>query len=204
MTLARLRVRADASPLPARIARLLADADVRLDALVADGLLTRLPHFAPSDYALVHGVLARIVTHGERGERMLEWGSGLGVIAGMAASLGLRASGIELDGALAEASRALLAAHALDVEIAEGSFLPEDYEAPAHLDESDSHSLARRGADGYEVLGRDLDEFRIVYAYPWPGVEPVFFHLFDTCAAPGALLVTYHGLDGCQVRRKRG
>ena len=121
-------------------------------------------------------------------------------MAGMATSLGFRAAGIEISSVLAAESREALATHGLDVEIAVGSFLPEDYEIPPALDAADSQTI-QEGADGYGgTLGRDIDEFDVVFAYPWPGMDEVFCHLFDNYAAPGACLVTYHGLDGCRVQ----
>ena len=203
MGLIRIRMEPSQRALSPRAERLIADADRRLDTLVAAGLHERLPHFAPSDYALVHGVLAALAERGYERERFLEWGSALGAIAGLAADLGFSAHGIEIDPELVDVSRHLLADHGLRVEIAEGSFVPDGHEVPGGLGDPDSDNLAS-GASGYDELQRDLDEFRIVFAYPWPGVEPVFFDLFDECAAPGAVLVTNHGLDGIQVRRKKG
>jgi len=185
----------------ARVLRLLEDADRRLDALLEDGLRARLPNFAPSDHRLVHDWLADLAAGELRGERFLEWGSALGVVAGMAADLGLRASGIEIEPRFVEASRDLLGSHGLAVEIAQGSFVPEGHDVPPELDDPESHTLLS-GCCGYQALERDLDEFRLVFAYPWPGMGGVLFDLFERHAAPGALLLTYHGLDGCQLRRK--
>jgi hypothetical protein len=41
-----------------------------------------------------------------------------------------------------------------------------------------------------------------VFAYPWPGEEQVIFDLFADTASVGALLLTYHGIDGVRLQRK--
>ena len=58
------------------------------------------------------------------------------------------------------------------------------------------------GEAAYDDLGRDLDEFAVVFSYPWPGAEPLHFEIFETHAAQGALLVTWHGADGVAVHRR--
>ncbi len=201
MALEELGVTPDPAPPSARVVRLLADVDARFDGLLAGGLHTRLPNFAPADYGQVHGVLAALARTSVRGERFLEWGSALGAVAGMAAALGFRSCGIELDAEMAETSRELLAAHGLDVEIVQGSFMPEGHEIPADLDDPDTATL-RPGVAAYDLLGRDLDEFAVIYAYPWPDMREAFLDMFDTHAADGALLVTFEGRDGCHVHRR--
>jgi len=188
------------APTPA-LQRFLDDADTRLDALIADGLLTRLPNFAPADFPTVHATLAALARGPAAGERFLEWGSALGGITGMAAALGFRASAIEIDSEMVERSRELLAAHGLHAEVVLGSFVPDDHDVPAEFDDPDTATL-QTGMAAYDLLERDLDEFAVVYAYPWPDMEEAFLDLFDTYASPGALFVTYHGRDGCRVRRK--
>ena len=42
----------------------------------------------------------------------------------------------------------------------------------------------------------------MIFAYPWPGDEEVVDALFLEFGAAGALLVTYHGIEGVRVRRK--
>jgi hypothetical protein len=48
----------------------------------------------------------------------------------------------------------------------------------------------------------DPDDFDVVFAYPWPGEEQVIFDLFAGSTAVGALLLTYHGLEGLRLHRK--
>ena len=58
------------------------------------------------------------------------------------------------------------------------------------------------GADGYEELGLDPSDFDVFFSYPWPGEEQMIRELFDHYAATGALLITYHGLEGLRIHRK--
>ena len=200
MALDELDVAHDAAPPAPTLRTFLDDADAALDALIAEGLHLRLPNFAPAEFDVVHATLAALAGGPLRGERFLEWGSALGGITGMAAALGFRASGIEIDAEMAERSRALLATHGLDAEIVTGSFVPDGYDVPPEFDDPDTATL-QDGRAAYEALEREIEDFSIVYAYPWPDMEEAFHDLFDRHAAPGALFVTY-GSDGCRVFRK--
>ena len=40
-----------------------------------------------------------------------------------------------------------------------------------------------------------------MFAYPWPGEAVTVFELFAAFAAPGALLVTYEGMEAMHVRQ---
>src|SRR5262249_23723254 len=53
-----------------------------------------------------------------------------------------------------------------------------------------------------EEVGLGLDDFGVVFAYPWPDEESVTGDLFERYASVGALLVTYHGGGGVRVRPK--
>ena len=47
-----------------------------------------------------------------------------------------------------------------------------------------------------------MDEFDLMFAFPWPGESGFFEAVFDAGAASGALLMTYRGRDGVNVVRK--
>ncbi len=82
--------------------------------------------FVPSNYENAYRYLSTI----SRG-RFCEWGSGLGIVVGLAELLGFTASGIELNQPLAEMSRLFLADHGLQSPIYTGSYheieVPADY-----------------------------------------------------------------------------
>jgi hypothetical protein len=73
-----------------------------------------------------------------------------------------------------------------------------------HLESPDDFAWMTTDAQAaYEDLGLEPDDFDLIFAYPWPGEEQVIFDLFADCAATGALLLTYHGLEGVRLQRKR-
>ncbi len=62
--------------------------------------------------------------------------------------------------------------------------------------------LARAVAFYRDELGLEPTDFDLIFAYPWPGEEQVIYDLFDRFAAAGAVLITYHGVQGMRVQRK--
>ena len=162
------------------------------------------PGFVPSDYGLAYRALRSVKEQGlAPGRCFCEWGSGLGVVTLLAASLGFRAHGIEFDGELVARARALAQQHPRwPVEFAQGSFVPPGAEDLCG-DVEEFAWLQPGGRDGWDLLELDPDEVDVVYAYPWPGEESVLDEMFEGAAADGALLVTFHGREGMRVRRKR-
>lgn len=73
--------------------------------------------FVPSDYELAWRFIASLPPG-----IFCEWGSGIGVIIGLARLAGHEAIGIELDPVLADQSRNFLASHGLKVPIQTGSY----------------------------------------------------------------------------------
>ena len=57
-------------------------------------------------------------------------------------------------------------------------------------------------ADGHAKLGLAPSNFDVIFAYPWPEQVGLIEGLFEDRAADGAVLVTYHGMDGLRLRRK--
>ena len=176
--------------LPPAALRLLRDADDRIDALRRERP-GDLGSFVPADHAAVYAALAAV--RGLRlapGDTLIEWGSGLGVVACLAAQLGFDAGGIECEPALVEEARALAEAHGLAVPFACGTFVPPEAD---HLADAadDLATLAIGLADGHDELGLYPADADVVYAYPWPGEEAVVEAVFEATAATGALLLTY-------------
>ena len=54
----------------------------------------------------------------------------------------------------------------------------------------------------YDQLPLDLDDYHVIFAYPWPTEHERFRALFDRHADHGALLVTYSTEDGVRVFTK--
>jgi hypothetical protein len=136
-----------------------------------------------------------------RGLRFVEWGSATGVITVMADILGFDAYGIELDEALVETARELAGKFSSDASFASGSFVPTGYRwRPQHGDAR--IGTLGTGPSGYLQLGRALDEFDIIYAYPWDGEEPMMRDLVQAYGRADALLLLHSASDG--VRTYRG
>jgi hypothetical protein len=192
-----------ARALPAAVAELLGDADSRIDAFIEALKDDPLPAFVPSDYALVYAALEAILSRGLAGGRSLcEWGSGFGVIAMIASTLGYDACGIEIEPRLVDCARSLAEDHRIEASFACGTFLPVGAERWLEELGESTWIVTGRGDDAYDELGLDLDDFDVIFAYPWPGEEGAMDVLFERYAAAGALLVTYHGIDQIRVKRK--
>jgi len=188
-------------PIPAKVREFLADAALRIDAFIEEHKDNPVAGFVPSDYEQVYRALASLRESAACGEEFCEWGSGIGVIACLAAMLGFDAVGIEIDQRLVSTSCKLAADYQLPVQLARGSYVPDDFRAEEDFDDSHVMTL-EHGRAAYEELGLGPDDFEVIFAYPWPGEDDVVTSLFDRCAARGAVLVTFHGQDGLLLRRK--
>lgn len=192
--------------LPPPVARLLADADAIWRELGAD-FVKGWNGFVPADYPEVYLALKRLRAEATT---FLEWGSGIGTVAIMADMLGYEAYGIEIRPDLVARAEALAARHESKASFAEGSFIPAAYEWSPEVGDEDFNTCLD-GTPGYEALGLELDDFDVVYAYPWPGEEALFEDIFDRHARPDAVMVCYHSLDHVllhrvpkHIRRRRG
>lgn len=181
----------------------------RLAALCADGweifqrfsIEVREREFHPFVAADYDVVLQALIPHCRPGLRFLEWGSASGVITIMADLLGLDASGIELDADLVSVARRLAVTHASSARFVAGSFLPAGYEwRPEHGD--GRIATIGEGPSAYRELGLSLDEFDIVFGYPWGGEEPMMLDLMRAYGSDSATLLLHTVNDG--VRAYRG
>jgi hypothetical protein len=190
---------ATAAPVPRDVREFLREADRRIGPLLLRG---RVPAFVPCDFETAYHALSGLATTTlPRGPVFCEWGSGVGVVAGLAAFLGFEACGIEAEGLLVDQARRLTEDFGLGVEFAHGSFIPPGGEALVHT--GGNYAWLTTEADyAYRELGLDPEDLDVVFAYPWPDEELLVGDLFERYAGPGALLVTYHGGDDIRVRRK--
>src|SRR4051812_29903089 len=151
-----------------------ASLDARLDALCADGwafyerfdetVRTEDFHpFVPADYATVRSALVALRAPGRR---FLEWGSASGIITIMADLLGFEAYGIELDSSLVATARATAAKHHSKARFAEGSFIPSGYKWRPSDGDGRTGTIGE-GPSVYREIGLALDDFDIVFGYPW-------------------------------------
>ncbi len=201
MSLEPVPVRIEPDVVPAHVLAFIADAEERIDSWMTDQARRTPLGFVPSDFPRVYATLHEL---GERrlvpGQQLLEWGSGFGVVASMATWLDYETFGIEIHRELAEQAELLAADYELPAQFHVGSFVPPDGE-PLTDSVPDSHWL-ESGRPAYEDMGLQVDDFDLIFAYPWPGEEEVTFALFEHFAEPGALLVTYHGYEGIKVVRR--
>jgi hypothetical protein len=139
--------------------------------------------FIAADYDAVRRAL---IAHCAPGARFLEWGSATGVIAIMADILGFEAYGIELDAALVTTARALAARFDSRAQFVTGSFLPTGYR---RLGGDGASETIGDGPSGYLQLGRALDDFDVVFGYPWDADAPLMHDLMRQYGRPDALLL---------------
>ena len=130
----------------------------------------------------------------------LEWGSGLGVVAIMAAQLGFEAYGIEIEPELVEHSCKLAERYGSTAKFACGSFIPTEYEEASFEGEEFQRTICD-AASGYEELDMELRDFDLVYAYPWPEEHLVFRSMVKRCGAAHAVLVCYDNREGISTTR---
>ena len=152
--------------------------------------------FIAADYDAVRRSL---IAHRAPGARFLEWGSATGVIAIMADILGFEAYGIELDAALVTTARALAARFDSGAQFVTGSFLPTGYR---RLGGDGASETIGDGPSGYLQLGRALDDFDVVFGYPWDDDAPLMHDLMRQYGRPDALLLLNDTARG--VRAFRG
>ena len=211
MPLVDIDISINGSVLPDDVVAFLREADLRVSQFVRNSPI-RVTGFVPSDFVTVYHSL-RAITEANLapGTSLCEWGSGFGVVASLAAMLEFKASGIEIERDLVDASRRLADDFGLPVEFVHGSFVPSGAEAEveeAYADTSTEYFwLVTDADDAYDELGLGPHDFDVVFAYPWPGEECLIEDLFEKYAAEGALLLTYSEYtqdNSVRLRRKVG
>ena len=180
----------------------------RLDALCEEGRAhwerfdrevreTTFHPFVAADYGVVRAALLRLRAPGLR---FLEWGSATGVITIMADLMGFDACGIELDAALVATARALATRHGSGARFVAGSFLPTGYRWRRRDGDSRTGTIGE-GPSGYLQLGRALDEFDVVFGYPWSGEDGLMQDLMQRYGRPDALLLLHDTNAGVTAYR---
>ncbi len=158
----------------------------------------RFHPFVAADYGVVCEALWPY-----RGQhpRFLEWGSATGVITVMASLLGFEAYGIELDSSLIAPARALATKFGSGARFVPGSFLPTGYRWRTRDGDGRTGTLGT-GPSGYHELGYSLDEFDVVFGYPWDGEEPMMLDLMKNYGRPDALLLLNSCSNGVLAYRR--
>ena len=167
----------------------------RLDALFDEGcdlwdrfdMEVRQKSFHPFVAAEYDVVLEALLPLRAPGVRFLEWGSATGVITIMADLLGFEAYGIELDDRLVSSARDLARRSGSGARFAAGSFLPSGYRWRRNRE--GRLGTIGYGSSGYLDLGIPLDNFDVVFGYPWSGEEPMMLDLMNRYGRADARLL---------------
>ncbi len=184
-----------------------ADLRARLTSLHEEGhqiwerfdIEVRQHEFHPFIAADYETVLQALLPLRAAGLRFLEWGSATGVIAITADLLGFEAYGIEIDHDLVATARELAKRFGSGATFAEGSFLPAGYVFRAPSGDRRLGTIAV-GTSAYPALQHPLEDFDLVYAYPWSGEEPIMHDLMRHYGARDARLLLQTS-DGVQIYR---
>lgn len=152
----------------------------------------------------LHSLLQQTWPDGRKwldGNTFCEWGSGFGIVTGLAALMGLDAVGIEAESFLVEQARDLLRERQIQAEIWQGNFLPRGAERLA-THQSNHASLFHQIPPAYEEHAMELDDFALIFAYPWPGEEHFLREVFAKYARKQALLMMFRGPYQLELYRK--
>ncbi len=191
----------DQTPIPAETRRQIETARRRIEAFQDRWDRPQIEQFVAADYELVYQTLVwTLRAQPMLGRRFLEWGCGFAVVSALAASLELDAIGIEAETDLLDQGRKTVQAWDVEVELVHGDFLPAGSQRLAH--DANLPSLGHRVECAYPKLGLDLDDFAIVYAYPWPGEDDFHEHVFDVYGQVGALMMLFCGPNDVRLWRK--
>ena len=154
--------------------------------------------FVAADYDEVRAALESLPS---KGRRFLEWGSASGVITVMADVLGFQAFGIELDSSLVRTAREFASRHQSTAQFVVGSFLPTGYRWRNAGKEQNSEWTGD-GPSGYLELGLALDDFDVVFGYPWRGEAAMMLDLMKQYGNPDATLLLHDTNEGVTAYRR--
>ncbi len=135
------------------------------------------------------------------GNTFCEWGCGFGIVTGLASLIGMEAIGIEAEEFLVERGRELFQKTKIPGELWIGNFLPRGAEQLADL-QSDHASMFHQVPPAYEQHEMSLDDFSMIFAYPWPGEEHFLREVFRVYARQDALLLMFRGPYQIELYRR--
>lgn len=161
-----------------------------------------IENFVTCDFHLTQSALTWIHdNHLLAGNRFCELGSGFGVVALLAAQMGMEAIGIEIEQVLVNQAIDLADHLVNDAKFFCGSFIPHETLDGLDVDR-DIQNVTVEEDDVYRDVGLGMEDFDLFFAFPWPGEQIFFEQVFEKWAASGAMLLTYRGRDGMQLQRK--
>ncbi len=192
----------DQRPIAANFEKQIASDLARIEAFQDRWDRPQIEQFVAADFRHLLQALSWIKdTQPLMGNRFLEWGCGFAVVASIASRLGFDAIGIESEQELLDQGEETVRQWDASVELIHGNFLPRGAESLA--EDPTLPSLGHAVPSAYDQLGLDLDDFSIVYAYPWPGEDDFHEAVFERFAATGALLLLFCGPNEIRLWRKQ-
>ncbi len=193
----------DSRPVPPAVTAQLREAQRRIEAFQDRWDRPQIEQYVAADHELLYQTLAWLLeTQYPIGRRFLEWGCGFAVVTAIAAELGLDAIGVEAEAELLDHAHVTFTDWRVDADFVVGDFLPAGSESIA--DDPTFPSLGHDVGSAYDAMGLDLDDFAIVYGYPWPGEEGFHQQVFARHAAAGAYLLQFCGPNDVRLFRHLG
>lgn len=188
-------------PIPQAVTDQLASMRARIEAFQDRWDQHQAEQFVAADYELVYQTLTWLKRHHPPiGNRFLEWGCGFAAVACLADQLGWNSHAIEAHPDLIEQAKKTVAMWPARVDLFGGNFLPA--EAAELSFDPTLPSLGHGGDSAYDAWGLDLDDFALVYSYPWPGEDEFHEDVFDRDAGIGAMLLMFIGPNEMRAWRK--
>ena len=189
--------------IPSDIEDLLAEADEILQAYWDQWHRRPIEQYVACDFRDVYRAMSTIEQQGiAPGKLFCEWGCGFGIVTALAAGLGWDAVGIEAEGFLAGQAKSFLKRKGIVAEIWQGNFLPAGSERLAKR-QANHASLFHQVPSVYQSESLDVDDFSIIFAYPWPGEDYFLKDVFRCYAADQAILLMFLGPYEIEIYRKR-
>lgn len=187
--------------LPASILSLIDDARQRIQAFQDRWDRRPIEQFVASDFSLVYQWIDAI---GQQrlvaGNRFCEWGCGFGVVSCLASQLKWDTIGIEAEADLIAEARKFSSHHNVDVELWHGNLLPRGSDDLSY--DPTLPSLGHPEHPVYDEIGLNIDDFDLIFAYPWPGEGSFLEDVFDRYAAVGSCFLTFCGPYEMRLVRK--
>ena len=207
MTLAQIELDFESVAIPRDIRQFLRAVDHRVEKHRVN-TATSFRGFVPSDYTSVYRCLKAVYDSNLLcGDRFCEWGSGIGVVASMASAIGYEAYGIECNHELCLVAEELSEEFELGATLINGSFVPpgvEDLIDHAFTSNEGDVALYMESDDAYDEMALEVNDFDLIFVYPWPNDVELTHRIFDRCAASGALLLAYYEHNSISLFRKSG
>ncbi len=201
MAIEEIEIEVPEADIPDNVARLIDTCSRGWERFFADDDGHEAPRFVPSVPEIVFSALAEVTQRNLPPNRVFcEWGSGFGTATCIAALLGYKAYGVEIEEELVWQSRAIARRLKIPVEIICTNMFPEGYGSHSGVGGAEWVALesfrdpndADRRPLRYDGMDIDVAEIGLFFVYPWAEERELMQALFDAVAVEGAILVVYH------------